>query len=67
MSVSVVRESRLRSVRYKCVSCQKVHTMRFALGYLPFISWLMTCPLCRKYTLHRTTERGVVTQTHRWR
>jgi ribosomal protein L44E len=67
MAASAVNEKKLRSVRYKCVGCDQVHKMRFALSFIPYRRWLMTCPLCGKYTAHHTIERGALTQADKWR
>ena len=42
----------MTTTQYQC-SCDGTHTMHFANGYKPFARWLMTCPVCRKYTLQR--------------
>jgi len=59
-------ERGLRTVRYRCANCDRTHLMKFAADYVAFRAWLMTCPLCRKYTLHRTVERKALTGTG-WR
>lgn len=41
----------MTTTKYICITCNKVHTHRFANGYRPFQRWLETCPHCRKYTL----------------
>ena len=39
------------TAEYCCNRCRKFNKMRFKESYKPFRKWLMTCRLCRSYTL----------------